>query len=85
MPVRKKKTKKRAARGGRKYVILRIGRKVYTAPLSALGRPLSDPELLRMIIALEKKHRKCCHGVDFTGVYGRRMYMMSFGNGHLPN
>ncbi len=80
MAVRKKK--KRAARGGRKYVIIRLGKKVFTAPLTAFGRPTSDPELLKIIIALEKKH--CCHGLHFAGSYSKPMYMRTFGNGHLP-
>jgi hypothetical protein len=80
---RKVRRKKRVSRGGRKIIIIRLGRKVYRAPLSALGRPLSDPELLRLIIAREKK--KCCHGLHFAGVYGQPMFMLAFGNGHLPD
>jgi hypothetical protein len=81
----KKKTKKKRVGGVHKYVLIRIGRKVYRAHLSALGRPLADPKLIKAVIAFEKKHKKCCHGVHFGGVFSHPMYMMSFGNGHLPN
>jgi len=81
----KKKTRKKRVGGVRKYVLIRVGRKVYRANLSALGRPLADPELLKLVLAFEKKHKKCCHGLHFGGVFNKPMYMMSFGNGHLPH
>jgi hypothetical protein len=83
MATRKVRKKKRVSRGGRKIVIIRIGRKVYRAPLTALGRPLTDAALIKAIMAIEKK--KCCHGLHFAGVYGQPMFMLSFGNGHLPD
>lgn len=86
MATRKKKTtKRRIARGGRSIVIIGVGRRVYVAPLSALGRPVRNRELNKLIAALKGKSRKCCHGTSFCGVYTHPMYMRSFGNGHMPD
>ena len=86
MAIRKKP--KRAARRGRKFVILRVGREVYVAPLSALGPPVrEDKEDLdrRIAVFLKKKKGKCCHGTSLCGVFVARTFGLTFGNGHISN
>lgn len=85
MATRKRKTKKRVTRSGRSIVIIGVGRRVYVAPLSALGRPVRSRELGQLIAALKKKTGKGCHGTSFCGVYTHPVYARSFGNGHMPD
>ena len=82
MAARKVRKKKAVSRSGSKIIIVRIGKKVYSAPLTALGRNFADDEILRLVYAKEKK--SCCHGLQFAGVFSRPAYKLSFGNGHMP-
>jgi hypothetical protein len=84
MATRKVRKKKRVSRGG-KIIIVKVGSKVYTAPLSALGRPVRNPQLNRLIAALAEKSGKHCHGANFAGIFGQPMFIRSFGNGHMPD
>jgi hypothetical protein len=80
MATRKVRKKKPVPRG--RFIVVRIGKKVYSAPFSALGRDFADQVVLTKIYALEKK--SCCHRLHFAGVFGGIAYDRAFGNGRFP-
>ena len=85
MAVRKTRTKRRVKRSAGKIVMIRAGRgAVYIAPLSALGRPVRNAKLNRLLAAYGKKAGTLCYA-DFCGIFTRPMFLRAFGNGNLPD
>jgi hypothetical protein len=82
MATRKVRKKKKPVSRSGKLIVIRIGKKVYSAPFRALGRDFADGEVLTKIYALEKK--SCCHGLHFAGVFSGTAYERAFGNGRFP-
>ena len=81
---RKKKKKSVKPRAG-KIAMLRLpdGR-TYIAPLSALGRPVRNAKLNKVIDALKEKTGEYYHWCDFAGAFPVTTFTANFGNGHLP-